>query len=688
MHIFLHSFETRDSSRNYRRGNSDRHYRSERSPARSPTYGSPPPSRRYAKEPVYNTLLIRNFSEQVRREDIKESLSYEFQKFGDVKISVSRDYAGNRIAYANFESTESAKSCKNARGHLVMHDKRLTIDIVYPNSATAKFSKQAAQRDRGSPPRRSRSPLSPSRSKRQYTSPNGGYDDRTYYDGGKKSGRQSYGGAGDGRSHGPDRSVSRSPTRSRSRSSGRGSDDSGAMSEPSVNPALMEKLIPPEDDAFATRTIFVGNLDNTVTKRALCKVFGRYGRIDEVDIKRSPQGPQNTYAFIKYPNLDISYRARQGLNGKTVLGKICKLGYGKATFSSKIWVGGLGSWTKTSDLEREFDRFGAIRYIDYHKGDTSASILYETADAAQAACSQMRGFLMPGAETRLRMDFLDPEPGMPGYEKFEFVTPKPGFNQGIPPKNNRFNNKDFRGGRPSFDDRSPSHGKSRDKSPSSKSKSSEKKKDNPVQTEMQFKHFHAKSCYSLHDLCQCFDPPCWQGGFMLKKIAFPVLFFLLDGEMSLFNKTTADPTSPTGRQTMFSFNQRLSLTEDRLTEIRKRLKSTKQKYCLIVAVPGVPENLNPTGNPSFTIPQHKPLRGLVKYFKDKDAAGIVSLPLHDTLKDEDSTDDKQIAGVLHAFPPGSFATEQLLKIGPSLQPQFFADDYMVILLVKGQSTLI
>ena len=636
---------------------------------------------------MYNTLLIRNFSEQVRKEDIKESLSYEFQKFGNVKISVSRDYAGNRIAYANFDSSESAKSCKNARGHLVMHDKRLTIDIVYPNSTTAKFAKSSR-----ASPRRSRSPISPSRSKRQYTSPNASYDDRSY----SKPGRQSYGGAGDGRSHGPDRSLSRSPTRSRSRSSGRGSDDSGALSEPSVNPALMEKLIPPEDDAFATRTIFVGNLEANVTKRALCKVFGRYGRIDEVDIKRSTQGPASTYAFIKYPNLDTSYKARVGLNGKTILGKVCKLGYGKATFSSKIWVGGLGSWTKSSDLEREFDRFGAIRYIDYHKGDTSASILYETADAAQAACGQMRGFLMPGAETRLRMDFLDPEPGMPGFEKYEFVNLKHdnrGFGHGKPDfhqKSSRYNNKDFRSGRPSFDDRSPTHGKSRDKSPTSKSKAVEKKSKSvdPVQTEMQYKHFHAKSCYSLHDLCQCFDPPCWQGGFMLKKIAFPVLFFLLDGEMGIFNKTTADPTSPTGRQTMFHFNQRLSMTEDRLTEIRKRLKTTKQKYCLIVAVPGVPENLNPTGNPSFTLPQHKPLRGLVKYFKDKDAAGIVSLPLHDTLKEDDAADEKKIAGVLHAFPPGSFATEQLLKIGPSLQPQFFADDYMVILLVKGPSTLI
>lgn len=85
----------------------------------------------------------------------------------------------------------------------------------------------------------------------------------------------------------------------------------------------------------------------------------------------------------------------------------CKIGYGKATASTKIWVGGLGAWTSSVQLEGEFDRFGAIKKIEYTKGDTHAVIQYETIDAAQAAVKEMRGFPLGGADKRLRIDFAD-----------------------------------------------------------------------------------------------------------------------------------------------------------------------------------------------------------------------------------------------------------------------------------------
>lgn len=90
----------------------------------------------------------------------------------------------------------------------------------------------------------------------------------------------------------------------------------------------------------------------------------------------------------------------------------CKVGYGKATASTKIWVGGLGAWTSSIQLEGEFDRFGAIKKIEYTKGDNCAYIQYESIDAATAAVKDMRGFPLGGPDKRLRVDFA--ESGEPG----------------------------------------------------------------------------------------------------------------------------------------------------------------------------------------------------------------------------------------------------------------------------------
>ena len=163
----------------------------------------------------------------------------------------------------------------------------------------------------------------------------------------------------------------------------------------------------------------------------------------------------------------------------------------------------------------------------------------------------------------------------------------------------------------------------------------------------------------------------------MKKITFPAIFFLLDGDISTFNYCVADRSSPTGRKVSFDCNYRMSMTDEKLNKIRSRMKNCIEETCLILAVPGIPEHLNVLKDSEQI--QHKPLRGLVKYFKQKNSAAIIKLP--------GELDSSEPSGTLHAFPPGCMATEQLLKIGPCLQPQFFTDEYLVILSVKGKRVL-
>lgn len=165
--------------------------------------------------------------------------------------------------------------------------------------------------------------------------------------------------------------------------------------------------IPPEEDDKATRTLFVGNLETTIAEPDLRRIFERYGVVEDVDVKRPPPGQGNAYAFIKFLNLDMAHRAKVEMSGQYIGKFQCKIGYGKATPTTRIWVGGLGAWTSYSQLDKEFDRFGAIRKIDYVKNDGHAYIQYDTIDAAQAACSAMRGFPLGGADKRLRVDYAD-----------------------------------------------------------------------------------------------------------------------------------------------------------------------------------------------------------------------------------------------------------------------------------------
>nr|NVI76390.1 spenito [Cucujiformia] len=120
----------------------------------------------------------------------------------------------------------------------------------------------------------------------------------------------------------------------------------------------------------------------------------------------------NAFAFVRFHTLDMAHRAKVELSGQYIGKFQCKIGYGKATPTTRIWVGGLGVWTSIPQLEREFDRFGAIKKIEYIKGDNQAYILYDSIDAAQAAVKEMRGFPLGGPDRRLRTDFSDVTPGV------------------------------------------------------------------------------------------------------------------------------------------------------------------------------------------------------------------------------------------------------------------------------------
>uniref|UniRef100_A0A3P8U6Y1 RNA binding motif protein 15B n=1 Tax=Amphiprion percula TaxID=161767 RepID=A0A3P8U6Y1_AMPPE len=342
----------------------------------------------------YKTLLISNLGSQVSDEDVEDALFHEFKKFGDVSVKLSHTPELGRIAYVNFRHPEDAKEARHAKSsRLVLGDRQLKIEPMY------------VRRRSVTPPDVGYLPLhAPYPYRQRSLSP-----------------------PGPGVSNIRDLRARHYAleTLGLSRERERLLDYYGMLDErgrPYGFPPMPVVEDPkPEDDQRATSNLFIGNLDGNVTEAELRRGFDKYGIIEDVVIKRPARGQGGAYAFVKFQNLDMAHRAKVAMQGRLIGGNPIKIGYGKANPTTRLWVGGLGPGNSLAALAREFDRFGSIRNIDYVKGDSFAYIQYESLDAAQAACTQMRGFPLGGPERRLRVDFAKVEespsrPFPPGYQ--------------------------------------------------------------------------------------------------------------------------------------------------------------------------------------------------------------------------------------------------------------------------------
>ncbi|XP_053101491.1 RNA-binding protein 15 [Hemicordylus capensis] len=384
----------------------------------------------------YKTLKISELGSALSDEAIEDGLFHEFKRFGDVSVKISRLPPGTgagdeRVAFVNFRRPEDARAAKHARGRLVLYDRPLKIEAVYVGvssggggSGRRRSSRSPALLDKESPYGTTAVGVAgvaaaalrhpPAGATQRALSPAGGGAGLGYRDFRLQQlalGRlpppplprelereRDYGGFYDRVR--PAYSLDRVAGVAAAAAGFRGVGSTGTASEEEISP---------EDDQRANRTLFLGNLDISVSESDLRRAFDRFGVITEVDIKRSARGQTSTYGFLKFENLDMAHRAKLAMSGKVLLRNPIKIGYGKATPTTRLWVGGLGPWVPLAALAREFDRFGTIRTIDYRKGDSWAYIQYESLDAAQAACTHMRGFPLGGPDRRLRVDFADTE---------------------------------------------------------------------------------------------------------------------------------------------------------------------------------------------------------------------------------------------------------------------------------------
>ena len=180
-----------------------------------------------------------------------------------------------------------------------------------------------------------------------------------------------------------------------------------SSSGPSTSSRHEPRAVVPITDPNATRTLFVGNLEQDITERELRDLFGPYGRIESVDIK-TQRISGSTYAFVKFLTINDAINAKNDMHGRKYGEYRLKIGFGRGAPTGKVWIGNLTCLADLKEVQQELDRFGLIRKLDYQDGDDHAFIQLDSLDAAQAAIVSLAGYRIRNTGRTLKIDFCKP----------------------------------------------------------------------------------------------------------------------------------------------------------------------------------------------------------------------------------------------------------------------------------------
>lgn len=177
------------------------------------------------------------------------------------------------------------------------------------------------------------------------------------------------------------------------------------------------------------------------------------------------------------------------------------------------------------------------------------------------------------------------------------------------------------------------------------------------------------SVSSVAELIKC-CPQAWLGGLILKNNAFAARALMCAGDAALVDQLM----KPVAGEAMLRITQRLRLDPARLEDVSRRM-NTGSGYAMLLTVTSPNAATSAVGEDGNAV-QQRPLRNLVSYLKQKEAAGVISLTAN-------TGDAKDSAGVLYAFPPCTFATELLQRVAPNVVTDPAKDEYLVVVVVRG-----
>lgn len=181
-------------------------------------------------------------------------------------------------------------------------------------------------------------------------------------------------------------------------------------------------------------------------------------------------------------------------------------------------------------------------------------------------------------------------------------------------------------------------------------------------------HTHASTpAGSLSEFARTTLTRAWHGFFALKNSSFPTDLYLLEGGPGFFSSVMKQQNQNQPGQLKIA--QRLRMDQTRLDEVSRRIKLGRPDgFAILLALQGPVDRQAPGPEPGLQV---RLLRHLVTYLRNKEAAGVVSLP---------GTKEGGTGAMLYAFPPGEFSL-QYLQVAKRTVGNL-DEEHMVIVIVS------
>ena len=146
----------------------------------------------------------------------------------------------------------------------------------------------------------------------------------------------------------------------------------------------------------------------------------------------------------------------------------------------------------------------------------------------------------------------------------------------------------------------------------------------------------------------------------MKNSLFPTKLHVVEGDRHIADSLKDEAGKPN-----LKITQRLRLDESKLEDVSRRMTSSRT-HAVFLGLPTTQAIQH--DNPDV---QSRPLRNLISYLKQKEAAGVISMT---------ATDSTQ--GVLYCFPPCTYSMDLLKREVPDLADEG-KDEFLVVVVVCG-----
>ncbi|KAL1251018.1 hypothetical protein QQF64_018814 [Cirrhinus molitorella] len=146
---------------------------------------------------------------------------------------------------------------------------------------------------------------------------------------------------------------------------------------------------------------------------------------------------------------------------------------------------------------------------------------------------------------------------------------------------------------------------------------------------------------------------------------------MLEGGVNFLHALMRDNQAGGSKITQLKIAQRLRLDQPKLDEVTRRIKlGSPDGYAVLLAVQGPMDRDAPPPEAGL---QQRLLRNLVTYLRNKQAAGVIGLPLG-------GPKEREMGGMLYAFPPCDFSQQYLQTALKTLGK--LEEEHLVIVVVR------